>query len=350
MKKSCSPDSKCAARLIMFGLAVLCLLFAGACSGGNKGDGGTDADSLEVKVDSAHIRDSLRWAGYHSNDLTFFELHGHVKMMLKDGVAYGFNDDGVWVDIDGKDPMEDDVSFEAVNNSYVRNKNGLIVREQNWEGYAVYTWADGLLSGKTYFEGSADQDNSGHAEQGYQSRFTFDYDSLGRLNSVSMQEKEDGVKGWSKAVKTTYRYLKSDGQGNWILRKSGDGLERRAIAYWDLPSNKRDSSRFLPLNQTYVFAGTAGKKKFAALILGYRIGACCVEGNSYDVALKSFDERKGTLTLSLLSPTDGKELGEWRGMVKLNSSSKTQKHLPWTYNGTLTMASGRTLSFSMNEK
>lgn len=345
-----SSVSMCAARLAMLGLAVVCLLWVGACTGSNKGGDNSDGDSLVAKVDSAHIRDSLLWVGYHSNDLAFHGLHGHVKMMLKDGVAYEFDEDGVWTGIDGKDPMEEDVSFDATNNSYVRSKAGLIVREQNWEGYTVYTWADGVLSGATYYEGGIEQAEAGHGEQGYQSRFTYNYDSLGRLHSVRMQEKEDGVRGWSKPVTTVYKYLKSDAQGNWLICKSSDGMEYRAMAYWDMPSIKRDSSRFLPLNQTYVFTGTAGKKTFAALILGRQIGACCVEGNSYDVSLKNFDEHKGTLTLSLLSPKDGRMMGEWHGVVKRNSSSKAQKRQSWIYNGNIIMSNGRSLAFSMNEK
>lgn len=350
MKKSCSFLHDNVLQLTVVAIVSFSIIFSGLCSCSNKESANSDKDSIVYKVDSADIRDSLMWAGFHSSDLTFWELHGHVKMMLKDGVAYEFDKDGVWTLIDGRNPMNGDVSFDASNNSYVRNKNGLIVREQNWEGYSVYSWLDGMLTGKAYFEGSTDQAYSGRGEQGYQSRSSFAYDSLGRLHSVGMQEKEDGEKGWSKEVKTTYQYLKEDGQGNWLIRKSHDGLEQRDIAYWDRPAYHRDTTRFLPLNQTYVFTGTTGSKKFAALILGYRIGACNIDGQSYDISLKSYNENKGIATFSMLSPVDGKIVGEWRGTVKRNFSPASKKSGSWTYNGTLTFLSGKNTSFSLNEK
>lgn len=348
-----SPSFLVSNRMWQFAImavVIFCVLFSGSCSCSNGNGGKAKEDSLETKVDSADIRDSLAWAGFRSNDLSFWELHGHVKMMLKDGVAYEFSKDGVWTGIDGRNPIDGDVSFDAPNNSYVRNKSGLITREQNWEGYSVYTWADGLLSGKTYFEGSADQTYTGHAEQGYQSRSVFSYDSLGRLHSVSMQEKEDGESGWSKEVKTTYQYLQNDGQGNWVIRKSGDGMEHRAMAYWDRPANKRDTVRFMPVHQTYVFTGTTGSKKFCTLIIGYRIGACNVDGSSYDLALKSYNERTGAMTLTMLSPVDGSIAGEWNGMVKIKTTSAARNKKVWMYNGKLTFANGKSVSFSLNEK
>lgn len=320
---------------------------------GNARDNNEDAqkDSASTVVDSAAIRDSLAWVGFRSNDLTFFGLHGHVKMMLKDGVTYEFSRNGEWILMDGVYPFNREIKEDDVNNTYSRSNNGMIVREENWEGYTVYSWRDGMLFSANYCEGgNGDISYAGRGEQGYQSLATYAYDTLGRVSSISLKEREDGAAQWSKPVKTTYHYLRQDASGNWIIRRGGNQKEIRTIAYYDSPRKMRDSSEFLPLKYAYSFVGKFGSDPYAALIIGDGSGACNISGQGFDITLKSFNPKTGQLSLTMRLEDGSQTLGEWNGMVKVQYPKMKGGRLNRTYIGTYTGKRGSSYSFQMKEK
>jgi len=220
-------------RKILLGLVSIALLVhVTSCFGPSKQEieEQTRLDSIAVadsvaavrKAEAKRVSDSLRWVNFKSPDLTFFELHGHVKT-----VSYGkdevieFSRDGKFIKDNGRDPFRTGTitEFESPD-EYKRNAQGYISEVGGWEWGTEYFWADGRVVKE-----------SGGAEA-FEWEYLYHYDSNGLLVSLSGTEGE--FEEPKTSVKYTVTYSEFDEYGNWTKRHVSSGRNtQRSITYYE---------------------------------------------------------------------------------------------------------------------
>ena len=182
-----------------------------------------------AKAAEARQRDSLEWVNYSTPDLSFFEVHGHVKTLkiVNNGtVTFSFSNDGTLLTINGHDAFtvpNTEVYYDYV--TYVK-KGNKIVADQGWECGTEYTWDGDHVS----FE------NGGAESMNWKTVYA--YDANGRLERTTTYESEEGSDEPETKTVSTFSYLKDDMYGNWVERirknKNGQTTIKRVITYYEM--------------------------------------------------------------------------------------------------------------------
>lgn len=190
------------------------------------------ADSLAA---AQHAQDSIDWYSFTSKDLSFFELHGHVKKLKIGKVTYTFSIDGTLTSASGIDPFDSfdddydnlgDIIYEIPH--FSRDSEGYIVEaaSRGAAGIDNYKWQNGRLM--VHISGSGS----------YEDRMAYHYDDNGRITSTTGKyncEEETG------SISCTYTYIDEDMHGNWTKRKAvtksvetNTTTESRSITYYPM--------------------------------------------------------------------------------------------------------------------
>ena len=206
--------------------------FIGKITSKDGADSLASADSLSVDAQPAETATPA--------DLVFFDAKGPVKSIMEDNHLYEFDENGRFVACDGKDPFaewDEDYSddFDPMDlQRWERNDEGLITQHYGWEWSTTYIWKDGII---------VKQENY---DEAYSSKFTYHYDSDGRIESLEGTEYEelfdedsDGTSVQEIGKETiTYTYEAVDDHGNWTtctthFKSVGDtDVHERKIIYY----------------------------------------------------------------------------------------------------------------------
>ena len=304
----------------------MALALAGSCGKGNT-DEADNADSLRLadSLAEAMRRDSLDWVSFTSKDLTFFGLHGHVKVMVTGGVTYEFDREGNWVRMGDVSPYGRKITFYDNYSVFKHDDNGFITNEEFWEGGTEYVWKDGHIVGENSFNCA------------YECRMSYEYDSLGNISAVTMVESDDAGDNWSKPSKIAYKYLSFDKFGNWTMRKSSLGDQSRFLLYYGKEGT--ESKTFDPWKQQYVFVGSIGSEKNCPLAISPTGGVYTVAMGTRNTGVVAYD--KDQLTIEARSTTDEKKLGEFVGTVSTTADGN------YRYQGKFTNTNGGSVAFNM---
>lgn len=171
----------------------------------------------------------------YPNDLLFFDLKGPVKSMTDDEKTYKFNENGILVLIDNRDPFEPQTQEELEKiieqgryndyYHYVRDENGLISKISYYEGYNGFNWENGRIV-----------KNEGGGE-GLDWKTTYEYDENGDVIGSTYTEYEYYSDDPTFESVSTYTIQKRDQYGNWIEREvknqTDNRVEKRTITYYE---------------------------------------------------------------------------------------------------------------------
>lgn len=215
---------------------------ASGCSSSSKGkvqtDSATSVDSEAARLDSLR-QDSIARRNFTTPDLAFNELHGHVAKCEWGSesewyypTVHSYSNEGILKNSKGE-----------YTHTYDRNKEGLIIADEEDFVKTTYKWSDNRISSKQleYCEGETAYGNGATH---------YFYNSDGVLTHTTTDGGE-GENGKMRNMKTVYSDYQFDEMGNWISRKStttyqvdeyGDGSwnnrtdsdkEVRVITYYD---------------------------------------------------------------------------------------------------------------------
>ena len=190
----------------LFSLIALIALACVSCKTPAPADTNSDADTPSVVAVDNGVETPL----FHSSDLAFFGLHGHVKSVTEDGVtSLEFDADGVLTAVYGT----------PASQRYNRDKQGRIVEMNGYENHVEYEWGDERPVGS---EAQA---------EGMSIKETYTYDERGFV--VEIKHTDDG----DESVET-FTYPDVDKQGNWTKRVSEGyeytaGTTIRVIEYYE---------------------------------------------------------------------------------------------------------------------
>lgn len=163
---------------------------------------------------------------FTSNDLAFFELHGHVKnfkMKYKEHErTFNFNEDGTIISVDNI-ALGEDVPYEEWDFPRINKENDLICSISTIDGLNEFSWRDGRpFKEEAYGEGP------------FHTISTFEFDNQGRKIKENVEnEFEEETENFT----ISYTYTEEDDHGNWTKRvktwNSGDSYqETRTITYY----------------------------------------------------------------------------------------------------------------------
>lgn len=170
---------------------------------------------------------------FHTPDLTFFSLQGHVKRVIEGQNETCFTISGQLLGINGQD-MKGQADriyvpklgypYELV--SYGRNDEGQITSLNMFEGLEEYTWKDQkVVQVKGFEEGNE-----------WSCSYQYNTDGWLQLKQTRTWSAGEDEKA-AQMVSTRYRYLEFDNFGNWTARavESPEGItyDYRIIEYYD---------------------------------------------------------------------------------------------------------------------
>lgn len=173
-----------------------------------------DQDSVTVTTPDVSVSD------FTSNDLTFFEAHGHVKRIKTEYDDMKFDKNGNLVTVDGENPF---LEHEIDGDEYLQYTRtaGLIVKEERYESTLEYVWQNGRPFNCTWVS------ESWIGEQAYK------YDEKGLLTEMITNQQDFGE--MPETITAKYKYNEFDDQRNWIKRTiyANDTIvETREIEYY----------------------------------------------------------------------------------------------------------------------
>ncbi len=188
----------------LFTIVALIALSCVSCKSPAPSDTKTSVDTTDV------ADNSVETIQFHSSDLAFFGLHGHVKTVTDDGVtSLEFDPDGVLTAVYGT----------PASQRFNRDNQGRIVEMNGYENHVEYEWGDERPVGS---EAQA---------EGMSMKESYTYDERGFV--VEIKHTDDG----DESVET-FTYNDVDKQGNWTKRTSegyeyAAGTTTRVIEYYD---------------------------------------------------------------------------------------------------------------------
>ena len=192
----------------LFSLIALIGLICVSCNSFVSPD--TNSDANQDQSSSLEVQNSKVKNKYLSNDLAFFGLYGHVKMVKEDGItSLEFDQNGTLVAVFGT----------PASQRYIRDNQGRIVEMNGYENHVEYEWGDELpIASVAQAEGMTLNE-------------AYTYDERGFV--VEISHSDDGDESVER-----FTYTEVDKQGNWTKRTSEGyeytaGTTTRVIEYYD---------------------------------------------------------------------------------------------------------------------
>lgn len=172
-------------------------------------------DSITVTTPDISVTD------FTSNDLSFFELHGHVKTLETEYGTMKFDKEGTLISVNGKDPF---IEREVEGDDYLKYTRvaGFIVKEERLETTMEYVWQDGRLASSSW------------VSESWIGQETYKYNEKGMLVEMTTNQQDFGE--LPEVVVGKYSYDEFDDHHNWLQRTitaNDVTVEERKIEYYN---------------------------------------------------------------------------------------------------------------------